>query len=119
MRKETKMSAKAVIGVYDSLAKAEKAELRLEEAHLPVGQMSLIAPRMEAGEVVGEFTAPGVAKVIASAGVKPPEEQIAGYEQALETGKHLVIFHGDAEQVAEAYRAMGSEPNDELALLDG
>jgi len=113
------MPAKTVIGVYDSLAKAEKAELRLEEAHLPVGQMSLIAPKMEAGGVVGDFTAGNVAQALASTGVQPPKEQIAGYEQALKIGKHLLIFYGDAEQVAGAYRALGHTPHDALTLLDG
>jgi hypothetical protein len=112
------MSTKAVVGIYDSLAKAEKAELRLEEAHLPVGQMSLIAPRMEGGEVEGDFTVRAVANAIASTGSQPPKEQIAGYEQALKTGKHLLIFRGDAEQVAEAYHALGNTPHDELTLLD-
>ena len=113
------MSSRTVIGVYDGLAKAEKAELRLEEAHLPMGQMSLLAPRMEAGEVEGDFTAREVAKAIASTGIKPPKEQAAGYEQALKTGKHLLIFRGDAEQVAEAYRSLKNTPHDELTLLDG
>jgi hypothetical protein len=119
MRKETEMSSRTVIGVYDSLAKAERAELYLEDAHLPVGQMSLIAPKMEAGEVERDFTAREVAKAIASIGVQPPKERIARYEQALKTGKHLLIFHGDAEQVAEAYRALENTPHSELTLLDG
>ena len=51
------MPAETVIGVYNSLAEAEKAELRLEEAHLPVGQLPLIAARMEGGEVKGNFAA--------------------------------------------------------------
>ena len=113
------MTSRAMIGVYDSLAKAEKAELRLEEAHLPVGQMSVIAPRMEAGEVEGDFAAGDVASAIASTGVRLPEEQIAEYEQALKMGKLLLIFHGDSAQVSEAYRALGNTPNDELTLLDG
>jgi hypothetical protein len=113
------MSTKAVIGVYDSLAKAEKAELSLEEAQLPVGQMSLIAPKMEAGEVKGGFTVGEVANVLASTGVQLPKEQVVGYDEALLVGKHLLIFQGDAEQVAEAYRALGKTPNDKLTLLDG
>jgi hypothetical protein len=119
MRKETKMPSRSVIGVNDSLAKAEKAELRLEETHLPVGQTSVIAPKMEAGEVEGDFTAGQVAKAMASIGVQPRKEQIAGYDQALKTGKHLLIFRGDAEQAAEAYHALENTPHEELTLLDG
>ena len=113
------MSTTAVVGIYDSYAEAETAEFRLEEAHLPVGQMSVIAPRMEDGKVEGDISARGVANTIASTGVRPSREQIAGYEQALRTGKHLLIFQGDAEQVAEAYRALGNTAHDELALLNG
>ena len=113
------MSATAVVGIYDSYAEAEKAEIRLEEAHLPVGQMSVIAPRMDDGEVEGDITARGVANTLASTGIRPAGEQIAGYEQALKTGKHLLIFHGDAEQVAEAYRALRNTVHDRLTLLNG
>jgi hypothetical protein len=56
---------------------------------------------------------------MASIGVQPRKEQIAGYEQALKTGKHLLIFRGDAEQAAEAYHALENKPHDELTLLDG
>jgi len=111
------MIARAMIGVYDSLAEAEKAELHLEEAYLPVGQMSLIAARMEGGEVKEDLAARDVADAIASTDVRPSKKQIAGYKQALSTGKYLLIFNGDAEQVASAYRALRNTPNDQLALF--
>jgi hypothetical protein len=112
-----KMTEKAVIGVYDSLAKAEKAELRLEEAHLPVGQMSLIAPRLEAGEVEGDITARGVAGAVVGTGVRLDEKQVDAYVRVLQEGRHLLIFVGDAEQVAQAYQVLGHTDNDELTML--
>ena len=111
------MSKKAVVGIYDSLAKAEEAELRLEEAYLPVGQISLIAPRMEAGEVEGDITARGVADVVGDACIQIGREQVDEYEQALQEGKSLLIFCGDADQVAQAYQALEHTDNDELTLL--
>ena len=113
------MTSRSVIGVYDSLSKAEKAELRLEETHLPVGQMSLIAPKTEAGEVKDDFASGQVASALASAGARPSREQIAGYEQALKAGKHLLIFHGDPKHVTEAYHALEDTSADELTSLDG
>jgi hypothetical protein len=117
MRKGTKMSKKAVIGVYDSLAKAEEAELLLEEAYLPVGQISLIAPRMEDGKIEGDITARGVADVVADTGVRLGREQVDEYERVLKEGKHLLIFHGSGDQAAQAYQALEHTDNDELRLL--
>jgi len=111
------MTTKTVIGVYDSLAKAEKAELHLEEVQLPVGLMSLIAPSMEDGQVVGDITAHEVAEKVADTGVRLAKDQIAGYEEALKEGKLLLIVHGDGDQVARAYQALENTDNDDLVLL--
>ena len=113
------MSKKAVIGIYDSLAKAEESEFRLEEAYLPVGQISLIAPRMEAGEVEGDITARSVADVVGDACIPIGREQVDEYEQALQAGKVLLIFCGDADQVAQAYQALEHTDNDDLTMLEG
>jgi hypothetical protein len=113
------MFTQAVVGVYDSLARAEKAEFRLEEAHLPVGQMTLLAPKVEDGQIAGPITAPGVAEAVAEAGVRLDGAQIMEYERQLQAGKPLVIFAGDADQAARAYRALEHTDNDELTLLGG
>ena len=112
------MSKKVVIGVYDSLAKAEEAELLLEEAHLPVGQMSLLDPNTEAQKVYGRITTREVDETLATSGIHPAEEQIAGYGQLLNEGKFLLVFRGDANQAVKAYRALGSTDNDDLKALD-
>jgi ribosomal protein L9 len=114
---ETQISKKAVIGVYDSLAKAQAAELLLGEVHLPVGQEYLVSADMEGGKVHGNVTACQVAEALASAGVPPTKEQIAGYEQALKAGRLLLIFHGDEEMVTKAYDELGNTDHEELALL--
>jgi hypothetical protein len=116
-RKEMNVSQKAVIGVYDSLAKAERAELHLGDVHLPVGQEYLVSGDMEARQVHGNITARGVAKALAEAGVPFAKERIAEYEEALEAGKLLLVFHGDEEMVAKAYHALGNTDNDELTVL--
>jgi tRNA A58 N-methylase Trm61 len=114
-----KVSTNAVIGIYENLARAEKAELRLEEAYLPVGQMTLIAPEMEDGEVTGAITARQAADVLASSGVQFGPEQVDKYEQVLQKGKHLLIFSGNVNQVAQAHQALEHTDNDELTLLGG
>jgi ribosomal protein L9 len=116
---ETEMSEKVVIGVYDSLAKAEAAELLLGDVHLPVGQEFLIAADMEAGKVRGNITAREVAERLADAGVPLAKEEIAGYEQALKAGKLLLVFHGDGEMVAKAHHALGNTDHEELTVLGG
>jgi hypothetical protein len=116
---ETKMSKKAIVGVYDSQAKAERAELLLEEAYLPVGQISLIVPRMEAGEVEGDITARGMAAAVADTGVRLGAAQIDECERMLQEGKSLLIFYGDADQVAQAYQALEHTDNYELTMLEG
>jgi len=114
---ETQMSNQVVIGVYDSLAKAEAAELLLGDVHLPVGQEFLISADMEAGKVHGNITARQVAEILANADVPVAKEQIAGYEQALKEGKLLLIFHGNEEMVARAYEALANTDHEELKLL--
>jgi hypothetical protein len=116
---ETEMSKKAVMGVYNSLAKAERAELHLGDVHLPVGQEYLVSADVEARQVHGKITARGVAKSLAEAGVPLAKEQIAEYEQALETGKLLLVFHGDEDMVNKAYHALGNTDHEELSVLDG
>lgn len=113
------MLEKVVIGVYRSLAKAERAELLLGDIHLPVGQTSLFSAEVEAGSVHGNITAREVAQTLAGAGVQPTKEQIVGYEQALKEGKLLLLFRGDAEQVAKARHALWNTDNDELVVLGG
>lgn len=115
---ETEKSKKAVIGIYDSLAKAEEAELLLEEVHLPVGQMSVLDPNMEAQEVYGRITTREVAETLAASGIHLAEEQLARYRQALNEGKFLLVFRGDANQAVKAFRVMGSSDNDDLKVLD-
>ena len=115
---ETEMSKKVVIGIYDSLSKAEEAELLLEEMHLPVGQMSVLDPNMEAQEIYGRITTREVAETLEASGIHLAEKQIAGYGQLLNAGKFLLVFRGDANQAFKAYRAMGSTDNDDLKLLD-
>jgi ribosomal protein L9 len=97
--------------------KAEKAEFRLEETHLPVGQMSVIAPKMEDGQVTGIITAHQVADALADTGVQFDAGQIEKYEQMLKEGKHLLIFAGNADQVAQAHQALEHTDNDGLKLL--
>jgi hypothetical protein len=111
------MVKKAVIGIYDSLTKAEEAELLLGDVHLPMGQVSLIAPRMEAGEVHGDITAREVAETVATSGVQLSKEQAAEYEQALKEGKPLLVFYGDEKMVAKAYRALKNSEDVELTVL--
>ena len=105
--------------VYDSLAKAEAAELRLGDVQLPVGQEYLVAVNMEAGKVRGNMAARDVADTLADAGVPLAKEEIVGYEQALKAGKLLLIFHGDEEMVTKAYHALGNTDNDEPKVLRG
>jgi ribosomal protein L9 len=119
MRMETEMSEKAVIGVYDSLSKAEAAELLLGDVHLPVGQEFLVAADMEAGKVHGNITAREVANALADTGVPLAKEDITGYEQALKAGKLLLIFHGDEGMVTKAYDALGNTDHEELTVLGG
>jgi hypothetical protein len=113
------VSTKAVVGIYESLAKAEKAEFLLEEVHLPVGQMSLFAPRMEAGEVEGDITARSVADAVADTGVRFDKGQIEEYERVLKEGRALLIFHGDSGEVARAHRALEDSDNEELTIVGG
>jgi len=113
------MPARAVIGFYDSLAKAEEAEFRLEEAQLPVGQLSLIAPKEEAGELEGDITESEVADAVADTGLRLAKAQVDAYERLLKEGKHLLIFTGDVDQVARAYQALGHTDNDQLTILGG
>ena len=113
------MPTKAVVGIYDSVAKAEKAEFLLEEVHLPVGQMSLLAPRMEAGKVEGGITARDVAGAVADTGVRLDTEQIEEYQRVLKEGRALLIFHGDSDQVAKAQRALEDSDSEELTILGG
>jgi hypothetical protein len=113
------MSPKAVVGIYDSLAKAEEAELVLEGVYLPVGQMSLVAPKLEDGKVEGGITARDVAKAIAGTGIRLARDQMTEYEQALDEGKLLLFFYGDGNQVAQAYQALGNTDHDDLTLLGG
>jgi hypothetical protein len=114
---ETEMSKKAVIGVYDSLHKAEAAELLLGDAHLPVGQEYLVSADTESGKAREDITARGVAKGLAEAEVPPTEEQIAEYEDALKAGNTLLVFHGSQEMVAKAYHALGNTNSDGLTVL--
>ena len=113
------MSKKAVIGVYNSLAKAEAAELLLGDVHLPVGQEFLVSADMEAGKVHGNITAREVAEAVGGAGIPLAKEQIAEYEGALKAGKLLLIFYGDEEMVAKAYDALGNADREELTVLGG
>lgn len=111
------MSEKAVIGVYDSLAKAEAAELRLGDMHLPVGQEYLVSADIEARRVQGNITAREVASALADAGVPLTEDQIAEYEEVLKAGKLLLVFHGGEEMVAKAYHALGNTDSGELTVI--
>jgi hypothetical protein len=113
------MSKKAVIGVYDSLAKAEAAELLLGDMSLPVGQEFLVSAQMEARQVQGNVTARDVAKALSSAGIPFGEERIAEYEEILQAGKLLLVFHGDDETVTKAYHALENTEHQELELLGG
>ena len=116
---ETQMSRKVVIGVYDSLGRAEAAELLLGDVHLPVGQEYLVSANMEAGKVQGNITAREVVDALAGAGVPLSNEQITEYEEALKAGKLLLVFHGDEGMVTRAYDALGNTDHGELTLLDG
>ena len=116
---ETEMSKKAVIGVYDNLAKAEAAELLLGDVHLPVGQEYLVSANMEAGKVQGNITAREVVDALAGAGVPLSNEQITEYEEALKAGKLLLVFHGDEGMVTRAHDALANTDHGELTLLDG
>jgi hypothetical protein len=113
------VATKAVVAIYESLDKAEKAEFLLEEVHLPVGQMSLFAPRMEDGEVEGDITARAVADAVADTGVRLDTEQLEEYERVLKQGWTLLIFHGDSDQVAKAQRALEDSDSEELTLVGG
>jgi len=113
------MSTKAVVGIYGSLAKAEKAEFLVEEAHLPVGQMSLFAARTEDGKVEGDITPRAVADAVADTGVRLDTDQIEEYEQILKEGKALLIFRGDSGQVARAHRALEHSDSEELTIVGG
>jgi len=114
---ETEMSTKALISVYDSLSKAEAAELLLGDLHLPVGQEYLVSADVEARQVHGNITAREVADALADAGVQLANERVAEYEEALKEGKLLLVFHGDEEMVTKAYHALGNTDNDELTVL--
>jgi hypothetical protein len=113
------MSNKVVIGVYDSLAKAEVAELLLGDVHLPVGEEYLISADMEAGRVHGHITERGVADAVADAGVSLTKERSIEYEQLLQAGKLLLIFYGDDETVTKAYQALEGTDHEGLTLLGG
>lgn len=116
---ETQMSKKAVIGVYDNLAKAEAAELLVGDVHLPVGQGYLVAADREAHQVQGNITAREVTSALADTGVPLAEEQIAEYEKVLKSGKLLLVFYGDEEMVTKAYDALGNTDHEELTVLGG
>ena len=116
---ETQMSRKVVIGVYDSLGRAEAAELLLGDVHLPVGQEFLVAADMEAGNFQGNITAREVAETLADAGVPLAQEEIVGYEEALKAGKVLLIFHGNEKMVTKAYDTLGNTDQEGLTLLGG
>lgn len=118
VRKETEMSNKAVIGVYESLARAEAAELHLGDVDLPVGQEFLVSAKMEARRVQGKVTARDVAKAL-GAGIPFGEERIADYEEILQAGKLLLVFYGDDETVTKAYHALENTEHEELELLGG
>jgi hypothetical protein len=111
------MSEKIVIGVYDSLNKAERAELRLGDVHLPVSDVFLVTADVDAGKARGKITAPEVAEAVADAGVALAQEQLTEYQEALKAGKHLLVFHGDEEEVAKAYRTLEDTDADELQML--
>jgi hypothetical protein len=117
---ETESSENLVIGVYDSLAQAERAEMHLEEAQLPVGQISVFVVDTEGENSNGNrnITAPEIAETLAASGIQLGQEQVARYEQALDGGKLLLIFRGNAEQVAKAKHVLGNTNADELAIVD-
>ncbi|MGD2041362.1 MAG: hypothetical protein PVH11_11080 [Anaerolineae bacterium] len=114
---KTEGSKDFVIGIYDSLAQAERAEMHLEEAQLPVGQMSMLAVDTEAEKDKGNITAHEVAETLTASGIQLGQKQIARYEQALDGGKLLLIFRGNAEQVAKADHVLGNTDADGLAIL--
>jgi hypothetical protein len=121
MQTETRneMSKKVVIGVYDGLAKAEEAELRLEEMRLPVGQMSLFAQNSEEEQPDRTIMLNDVSSIIAGTGVQLTRDQIAEYQQMLRNGKILLVFRGDAEEVAQAHEVLGRSENEDLSVLSG
>jgi hypothetical protein len=111
------MTKKVVIGVYNGLARAEDAELRLEEAHLPVGQMSLFAQNPEEEQSDRTVMQHDITSIVAGTGVQLARDQIAGYQQVLRNGKILLVFRGDAEEVAQAYEALGRSENEDLSVM--
>ena len=115
--KTLEIPKKVVIGVYDSLAKAEEAELRLEEMHQPVGQMSLFAQNSEEGQSDRTIMLHDVTSIVTGTGVQLARDQIAEYQQALRNGKILLVFRGDSEEVAQAYEALGRAETGDLSVL--
>jgi hypothetical protein len=66
----------------------------------------------------GHVPAWGVAAAVAGTGIRLGAVQIDEYERMLQDGKSLLIFYGNADQVAQAYQALEHTHNDELAMLE-